>query len=212
DRANLAAGFRRVALVNGLILLPASAAIIVAAPEAIRVLMGPNWGETVLPFRILAFTILLRTNLKLGGILAQAAGAVNAVAIAFSVYMVAVVVGALLAIRWGLTGVAISTALAITLVSLHCCFLAMKVSGLSARQFAASHGPGLLLAATVVAVSWPLRSALVAAGLPAPVLLVVIGMVSVAVSLAIVLVWIKRGRGDFGWLASELKRKTGQRT
>lgn len=212
DRPNLALSFRRVALVNGLILLPASAAIIVVAPEAIRVLMGAGWDQAVLPFRILAFTILLRTNLKLGGILAQAAGAVHAVAGAYIVYMLVVVGGASLTIRWGVTGVATSTAIAITLVSLHCCYLAMKVSGLRWSQFAAAHIPGLLLAAVVAAVAWPLRDALLGASLPAIVLLVIVAIVSVTIALGIALVWLKRGRGDFGWLASELGRKSRRRT
>lgn len=212
DRRALATHFRRTAFVNALVLLPASAAIIVLAPEAIRLLMGPGWGEMVLPFRILSVTILLRTNLKLGGILAQAAGAVNAVAAAYVVYMIVVVGGALITVRWGIAGVAVSTALAITIVSLHCCLLAMRCSELPPGRFLGAHLPGAVLAAAVTAAGWPLAQALRAAGLPFSLVLAVVLAVAAAVSVAPCAVWLRRGRGDFGWLAGELGNLRRRRT
>lgn len=205
DRRNLATTFQRVAFVNALVLLPASAAIIAIAPEAIRLLMGAGWNDVVLPFRILAVTILLRTNLKLGGILAQAAGAVNAVAAAYAVYMVVVVVGALVAIRWGIVGVAVSTAFAITSVSIHCCLLAMRISDLSLRRFLRAHVPGAVIACCVTLAAWPLAAALRASDAPFSLVLGVVVAAAVVVSLALIAVWLRRRRGDFGWLAQELK-------
>lgn len=204
DRGNLATSFRRVAFVNALVLLPGSAVLIAVAPEVIRLLMGPNWGDMVLPFRILAVTILLRTNLKLGGILAQAAGAVNAVAAAYGVYMVVVVGGALITIRWGIAGVAVSTGFAITSVSVHCCLLAMRVSGLRLRHFLRAHVPGIAIAGAVTGTAWPLAGALRAAGAPFSLVLGAVVAWAAAVSLALIAAWLKRGHGDFGWLAQEL--------
>ncbi len=212
DRRALAGHFRRTAFANALVLLPASAAIIVLAPEAIRLLMGPGWGDMVLPFRILSVTILLRTNVKLGSILAQAAGAVRAVAAAYTVYMVMVVGGALLAVRWGIAGVAVSTALAITTVSLHCCLLAMRCSELPPGSFLRAHVPGALLAAAVTAAGWPLAQALRAADLPFWLVLAVVLAAAAAVSVAPCAVWLRRGRGDFGWLAGELGNLRRRRT
>jgi PST family polysaccharide transporter len=212
DRRALATHFRRTAFVNALVLLPASAAIIVLAPEAIRLLMGPGWDAMVLPFRILSVTILLRTNLKLGGILAQAAGAVHAVAVAYAVYMVVVVGGALITVRWGIAGVAVSTALAITTVSLHCCLLAMRCSELPLASFLAAHAPGALLAAGVTVAGWPLAQALRAADLPFALVLGGVLAAALAVSVAPCAVWLRRGRGDFGWLAGELGHLLRRRT
>jgi len=212
DRRALASHFRRTAFVNALVLLPASAALIVLAPEAIRLLMGPGWADMVLPFRILAVTILLRTNLKLGGLLAQAAGAVNAVAAAYAVYMVVVVGGALITVRWGIAGVAVSTALAIATVSLHCCLLAMRCSELPAGSFLAAHAPGALLAAAVTAVGWPLARALRAADLPFALVLGAVLAAAAVISVAPCAVWLRRGRGDFGWLAGELGHLRRRRT
>ncbi len=205
-RDQLATGLRRVAFVNALVLLPASAAIIVLAPEAIEVLMGPGWDDAVLPFRILSLTILLRTNLKLGGILAQAAGAVNAVAIAYVIYMVVVVGGAWFAIRWGVVGVATSTAIAITLVSIHCTYLALRVSGLSVASFLSATGPGLVLAGLVTAMSWPVSSALRGAGQHAAITFSVVGIGAMALCMIAVALWVRTRRGDFEWLGTELRR------
>jgi PST family polysaccharide transporter len=184
----------------------------VLAPEAIRLLMGPGWGEMVLPFRILSVTILLRTNVKLGGILAQAAGAIRAVAWAYVVYMIVVVGGALITVRWGIAGVAVSTALAIATVSLHCCLLAMRCSGLSLASFGAAHVPGALLAAGVTLAGWPLARALRAADLPFALVLAGVLAAAIAVSAAPCAVWLRRGRGDFGWLAGELGHLLRRRT
>jgi len=206
DREKLATGFRRVAFVNALVLLPASAAIIVLAPEAIRLLMGPGWEDAVLPFRVLAVTILLRTNLKLGGILAQAAGAVNAVAVAYVIYMLVVVGGASFAIRWGVVGVAVSTAIAITLVSIHCSYLALQVSKLTLASFLAANGPGLVLAAIVTAMAWPLSSAMRSADVHPSLIFAVVGGAAIALCLIAVAVWVRSRRGDFEWLGGELRR------
>lgn len=211
DRRNLATAFRRVAFVNALVLLPASAAIIAVAPEVIRLLMGPGWGEIVLPFRILSVTILLRTNLKLGAILAQAAGRVNSVAAAYAAYMVVVVVGALIAIRWGIAGVAVSTAFAITTVSIRCCLVAMRVSDLSFGRFMRAHVPGAVIAGCVALAGWPLAEALRAADAPFSLVLGVVLAAAIIVSLALVAIWLRRRHGDFGWLADELRNIRGRR-
>jgi len=212
DRRNLATSFRRVAFVNALVLLPASAAIIVIAPEAIRLLMGAGWGDVVLPFRILAVTILLRTNLKLGGILAQAAGAVNAVAAAYAAYMVVVVGGALITIRWGIAGVAVSTAFAITSVSIHCCLLAMRVSDLSLPSFLRAHVPGAVIACCVILAAWPLAGELRASEAPFSFVLGAVVVAACVVSFALIAVGLRRGHGDFGWLAQELSKLRRRRT
>lgn len=206
DRTNLAVSFRRVTFVNALVLLPASACLSVLAPEAIRILMGAGWEGAVLPFRILAVTILLRTSVKLGGIVAQAAGAVNAVAVAYVIYMIVVIGGAMFSIRWGIPGVATSTAIGITVVSIHCCYLAMRACGVRVPTFVGAHGPGLVLALLVAVMAWPAAEALRAARVPPPLIFAVVGASSVLLCLGMLAIWLRRGRGDFGWLGGELRR------
>lgn len=206
ERDHLATSFRRVTFVNALVLLPASAALIVLAPEMIRVLVGRGWDDAVIPFQILAATMLLRTQQKLGAIVAQAAGAVNGVAIAYIVYMVAVVGGAALSIRWGIPGVATTTSIAIAIVSAECTFLAMQVSRLPLSAVLGAHAPGLLLAVMTAAIAWPVAHVLRTAGLPAAGVLAIVGALSVVLCAIAVLVLARRGSGDFAWLNQELDR------
>ena len=88
-----------------------------------------------MPFRILAVTMLLRTTQKVGGLVASAAGAVGGVAKAYTLYMICVIGGAALSIRWGIAGVACSTGLSI-LVGEHALFGARHV-GFRVCRFAA---------------------------------------------------------------------------
>jgi PST family polysaccharide transporter len=211
QRPRLAANFRRVIFVNALLLLPASAALIVLAPEVIRVMMGPGWGAAVLPFQILCLTMLMRTNQKLGAIVASAANAVNAIAVAYIIYAAAVIGGALLSIRWGIAGVATTTGVAILISNVECFYIAMRVSGLSLADVLRAHVPGLTIALVVAAVGWPLAGVLRAASFSYVLVLASVGCMAVAVSLAFVGMWLVRSRGDFMWLRQELARFRGRR-
>ena len=215
DRERLADGFRRVMMVNALVLLPASAALIAIAPEAIRVVMGDRWDAAVLPFRILAVTMLMRTSYKVAAMVAAAAGAVSAVAVANVVYMVCVIAGAAISIRWGIAGVATTTALSLVVVYVHCCCLAMAVSGVSARELLGAHVPGLVLAAVVGAAAWPAAAALRAAAAPAALSFAAIAVLGVGLALAATALWLRGRRGgDAGWLRDELgrvRRRFGRR-
>jgi PST family polysaccharide transporter len=208
DRERLAAGFRRVMMVNALVLLPASAALIAIAPEAIRVVMGERWDAAVLPFRILAIAMMMRTSYKVAAMVASAAGAVSAVAVANVVYMVCVIAGAAISIRWGIAGVAASTAISLAVVYVHCCYLAMQVSGVPARALLGAHLPGLGLALAVGAAAWPAAAALRALEAPAALRFAAVAVLGIGLALAGTALWLRLGGrgGDAGWLRDELGR------
>ncbi len=206
DPANLGATFRRVTFVNSLVLLPASGALIVVAPEAIHVILGAGWTGAVIPFQILAVSIFFRTSLKLGGIVAQAAGAVNAVAIAYIIYMIVLVGGAAISIRWGVAGVATTTAGALILASLECSYLAIRVSRSSFASFFTAHAHGVILTVIVVGVTWPLTILLRSAALHPALVFGVIAITSMTICACCVWIWSVRGRGEFAWLGDELRR------
>lgn len=210
--SNVAVSFRRVTFVNALLLLPASAALIVVAPETIRLTLGSGWQEVVLPFQILMTATLFRTSLKLGTIAAQALGAVNSVAIAYVVYAAILVGGALVTVRWGIVGVAASTAISISIASLHTCLLAVRVANLPTRAFVVAHLPGLLLAVVAVAAVWPVTLVLRAANLPAAVIFVAGAASSIAVCILGLAVGLRTHRGDFAWLGDELRRARNKLT
>jgi hypothetical protein len=147
----------------------------------------------------------------MGALIAQAAGAVNAVAVSYIVYMVLVVGGAAIAIRWGVGGVAASTALAITVVAAECMFLAMRVSGMRVREMVKAHAPGLTMAAIVAAVAWPSAVAMRAAALSDAAVLAAGMAVSVLACLLLLAWFLRTPRGDFAWLRTEIARLRGQK-
>jgi O-antigen/teichoic acid export membrane protein len=206
DHANLGATFRRVTFVNSLVLLPASGALIVVAPEAIHVILGAGWSDAVIPFQILAVSIFFRTSLKLGGIVAQAAGAVNAVAIAYIIYMIVLVGGAAISIRWGVVGVATTTAAALIVASIECSYLGIRLSRSSALSFLSAHVPGVLLTMIVVAVTLPMATAMRHAALHPAIVFGAVAVVSMVICCAGVWIGTVRGRGEFAWLGMELRR------
>lgn len=204
DPERLAVNFRRVLFLNALVLLPASAALMTLAPEAIRILMGPGWQEAVLPFQVLSATILLRTTQKLGAIVSTAAGAVNGVAFSYVVYAILVISGASFSVRWGVLGVAITTSIAICTVNVMCCYFAMKVSHLDLASVLRAHVPGLILAGLVAGAAWPFTLALRSADLSAGIIFGLVAGAAILVSLLVSLFWLWRAVGDFGWLREQL--------
>ena len=206
DRENLAAGLRRGTFVNALLLFPSSALLIVLAPEAIRLLVGPGWEDAVIPFQVFSMSIAFRTNQRLSMLTAQAAGRVRAVAMAIVVYMVAVVVGAAISVHWGIIGVATTTTVAILLVSAASSYLALDVSGLSVAALVRAYAPGFVLALVALAIALPSALALRDRGLGNVGVLVIVSIAVLTVCTAIAVGWLKRGRGDFGWLREELRR------
>lgn len=206
DPERLAAGFRRVMFANALVLLPASACLIAIAPEAIHVVMGDQWDAAVLPFRILAVTMLMRTSYKVAAMVGSAAGAVYSVAFANIVYMICVIAGAAISIRWGIAGVATSTAISLLIVYTHCCAIAMRVSQLPGRQLAAAHLPGLGLAILVGAAAAPASLALRASGVHPAVTFAAVALGSVAMAIAGLALYL-RSSGELAvWLRGELAR------
>lgn len=206
DQARLAANFRRGLFVNALLLLPASSLLIVLAPEVIELLLGAGWDETVLPFRILAATILMRTSQKLSAIVLQAAGQVNAVAAAYIVYMVLVIGGAVAASPWGIVGIAVSTAGAIVAITSILTLLAMRVCGLRLRDVIEAHGPGLALAAGSGLLAMPLAASVRSMGLITPATIALVSLPIIGSCTAMTLLWARQRKGHFGWLHDQARR------
>ena len=206
DRARLASGYRRITFINGLVLFPASAALIVAAPEAIRILMGPGWDNAVLPFRVLAITMMFRTHYKVAAMIASAAGHVHRVAIVNVIYLVCVITGALIGVQWNIVGVAISTASSLCVFYVLCSALALRSSLLPLRDFILAHVPGAVLAVLIGVPLWFLAEYMRATAQPFVLTFVLVAIVGIGLSLVRVWFGVRGKAGDFAWLGSELAR------
>ncbi len=217
DRDALRASFRRTLFVNALLLLPAGVALQIIAPEAIRILLGPRWGEAVLPFRILSLTLLFRTSYKAGAIVARAAGDVYAVAIVVTIYAACVIGGAAATVGWGISGVAVSTSIAIVIAYVLLSYLGMRRTEMTWGAFIAAHVIGAVLAGLVAAACWPAAHALRTAGVnpvaTAAAIAVLAGVVVVAgvallpAHLDADLAWL---RAEVGHIGARLRRRSSK--
>ena len=102
----LAAAYLRAVALIALLVLPLSAALILLAPEVVRVALGPRWGLAVAPFQILGIGMLFRTSYKMSDSIARSTGAVYRRAWRQVIYAALVVVGAWVGQHWGIAGVA----------------------------------------------------------------------------------------------------------
>jgi O-antigen/teichoic acid export membrane protein len=163
DRALLAATFERVSAVLALIFLPAGAIASLLAPELIALLLGPGWDAAVDPFRVLALGMLFRTGFKVSGVLANGVGAPYHNALYHSIYGALVVGGALIALPFGITGVAVSTLVALAAAYVMLSNHSLKVTGMKWVQLLRTYVPALILTLLLglicLLVAWPLRTA-----------------------------------------------------
>jgi O-antigen/teichoic acid export membrane protein len=126
DRPGLADGFRRALFTTAFVLMPASALLFVLAPEFLRVVLGEGWDHAVLPFQIMVCGMAVRTSYKIGALVVRARGDTYAIAATQVLYAIAVIGGAALSVRWGITGVAASTTAAMFLLFIALTWLGMK--------------------------------------------------------------------------------------
>ena len=180
DEPRLAAAYRRGVALIALVVLPASAAMILLAPELIRVALGPKWGAVVAPFQVLGLGMLFRTSYKMSDSISRSTGAVYRRAWRQLLYAVLVIVGAWIGTRWGIVGVSWGALAALTVNFLLMADLALRVAGLTWGGFWAAHRPAVLLAAASFPLVWTATTGLRLLDLPAAVVLVGAGAVLLA--------------------------------
>ena len=149
ERHRLVNAYERAVAVVALVSLPTSAFLWVVAPEFIPIVLGPAWGEVVMPFRLFSISLLFRMSSKISNACVKAAGRVYALAVFQFVYAGLVVTGAIIGQHWGVGGVAVCVSVAMAFDWLNTAYLGRSVTGLTWRRFAAAHAPGLLLAVII---------------------------------------------------------------
>lgn len=201
DPGRLALGYRRALGVTALIVVPVSVGIFVLAPEIVVTLLGGQWLGAVAPLRILIVATYFQVGYMVGQSAANATGIVYGTAWRSAAYAVLVVVGAIVGQRWGIVGVAVGVAFAITVNFLLVAQLNARVTGLSSRDFVALHLPALSLAALTALVVWGVAQALRHAGVPALIILLVsVAATAAAALLALRALQKRLPDGDVRWL------------
>ncbi|HPH65107.1 MAG TPA: lipopolysaccharide biosynthesis protein [Kofleriaceae bacterium] len=205
DAERLGQAFRRSLFATAVILTPASIGLIVLAPEVIATVIGPQWTNTVLPFQIMGATMLFRTSYKIGAIVARASGDAARTAVTQAVYAVAVIAGAIFASRWGIAGVATSTAIAVTLNFLMLTGLGMHYTNLKWWDVVNAHRQAVLAGLLTLAGAWPTAWLLRQAGAPRVVTLVVTTLVGALGPLALAYRGVRNKGSDWHWVWEALR-------
>ena len=130
--------FSGVALI-ALVVLPASAMIIVLAPELVLGVLGEGWEPVIDPFRVLAAVLLIRATYKMSDAMARATGAVYRRAWRQSIYAAAVIGFAWVGQHWGLTALSIGVGLGIFLNFLLMAQLSLSLAQLRWRDVVVAH-------------------------------------------------------------------------
>jgi O-antigen/teichoic acid export membrane protein len=194
---------RRMSFASALVLLPASAGLIVLAPEVIRILIGDQWSDAVWPFRIMACTMLFRTTYKLGGVVGRSTGEVFAIARWQWIYAALVIGGAALSVYWGILGVACTTSIAIVANFIGMYRIGLRMTNVRAIDLVMAHAAPLAIAVVVGGVAW-LTATLLREHAGYVVVAAVSSVTGSLVFVTFVIAGIKRGGGDWPWLAESL--------
>lgn len=184
DAKLTASTFREGVEVIATLTLPASVFAIVAAPELIRLVLGPGWDPVVLPFQVLAAGIYLRTAYRLMASVILAKGHVFSVAAAQGVYAVLVVGGSLYALQWGITGVAAATLAALVVFYALLSVVSTRIASVDLGAFLRAHLRGGAVLAVVLVCGWIVRQ-LLPVGPGSPLVFLVACVASILLVLAI---------------------------
>ena len=217
DLPRLRMAYRHGIALVAVVVLPLTVALFLLAPEFVHVVLGPRWGDVVLPFQILAAGMVLHTTSKLGDSLVRATGAVYRRAWRQAVFAVLVIVGSLIGQRWGIAGVAGGAMFALSINFVLMAQLSVSMAEMPWRDFWGAHLPALLVAAASAPITWAMATALRHQGLPP--LVVLSGAGGLALAVALVLIWrfprLFLGR-DVRWMLDALRgmvpRLTGPAT
>jgi O-antigen/teichoic acid export membrane protein len=204
DPERLGRAFRRTLFASAIVLLPASAGLIVLAPEIVRILLGNRWSGIEWPFRIMAVSMLFRTTYKLGALVGRTSGDLYALASWQIVYAACVIGGALVAMRWDILGVSITTAISVFLQFLAMARLGLHATTLRWRDLARVHVEATINAVIVGGIAWAIATALRAAHQSLPVVAAGTTLGGTLVFFVLARAGMRRGRGEWPWLRESL--------
>ena len=188
EPARLARAYRSGIAACALFVLPSSVVVAIVAPELVLVLLGRGWDGVVAPFQILALGMLFRASYKLSDTGVRATGAVYARAWRQAIFVVAVAVGSLAGLPWGVAGVALGSVAAIVTNFLLMAQLSLRLTGMRWSEFIAAHLPGTALAGAIGISVCPLVDWL--RELQVPPLALLLEVTSLTAAEALLLCWL----------------------
>lgn len=165
--------------VIAIVTAPLSALMIVTAPDIVQVVLGPRWQTTVAPFQVLAAGVVFRNAFVMAYCLDGALGDMRKRMVRDFVYAMAVLVGSVLGVRFGLSGVAAGVLAAIAINYVVAARMSTRLLASTGREYFRSQWPGLCLGLAAAGIAVPVRLGLQRLGAPGVVLLTATWLVTV---------------------------------
>jgi O-antigen/teichoic acid export membrane protein len=182
DAARLRTAYLTGLAIISLVSSPLTALMVVLGPEIVLVLLGRRWEPAVVPLQILSLGLVLRLPNLMTYTIDGFSGSIAKRGLREGLFAAGVIIGALSGVRFGLAGVATGVLFGVLVNYVAGASISLQITGCSLREFATAQTPGLVLGIMTASVSVAVRQALLAAGLPAVVVL----MGTVALSLGFV--------------------------
>ncbi len=98
-----------------LLIIPVSFYVFFFAEEIVLTLLGVNWTEVILPFKIMIFSMIFRVSYKVTGAFLRGIGKVYVLSIFQFIYMTNILVGCLLVYKYGINYIALVVSFVIAL-------------------------------------------------------------------------------------------------
>jgi len=156
----LRAVYRRGGAVIALLVTPLSAFLLIFAPEVVRVLFGDQWDAVVVPFQILAGTMVFKTSYRMSDMVARASGTVYKRAFRQFLFALLVFAGSWLGHFWGIVGVAVGVSVAIVINFFSMAELGLRITEMKWPELFALYVPTTVLGLLILGESWALALAL----------------------------------------------------
>lgn len=188
EPATLRAIYRRGTTTIALLVTPLSAFLFVFAPEVVYVLFGKGWDGAIIPFQVLAGTMVFRLSYRMSDMVARASGTVFKRAFRQFIFAVLIISCSWFGHHWGIIGVAagVSTVYIVNFFSM--AQLSLGITKMSWLELLKLYLPTTALALIILAQSWGLAALLRNLQIPDFVVLLV---AAAAVGLTgVVLIWL----------------------
>jgi len=210
DRERLGRAYLVLVRLSALVGFPLMTFLWIAGDLLILVAYGPWWVGAASILRLLAISGYFRIAYRVHGLLVQASGHPMQEGVRQAIYLGLVVVLAFAGSRFGIEGVVGGVVVAAGLFFLLMTQLALRLSGLTWRQWAGAMRTALAASLILGAVLVALRTA-VGDGLPAPSLCL-LQCVAAAASYALALRWLctRADQEVIGRVSAELPSRVGR--
>ncbi len=141
--------FLNITAFVALMALPITVFSLVMGGDLIRTVLGPNWDDVEVLFKVLIISLFFRTAYKISDALVKSLGAVYKRTWLQVIYATLVIGGAYIGKEWGVSGVAVSTSIAIFLSYVMVTFLLKLQVNLKTTELITYLAPVFLVTAPI---------------------------------------------------------------